>query len=289
LFDDVIDAFGEPFGDYSAFPTMLVSRLAREHVTVALAGDGGDELFFGYPRMWSMRQWRRLFALPPLARRGIRKALSPFAQVRPPEGTTLGSIGRMFENMHSEFGGARLGEVAPGLGQPPADFRLYELNGMPGADALAQWTRRVEIQGHLEKTLMKVDRASMHESLEVRVPLLDHDLVKVALGLAPEACMNGKLGKLPLRRELASLMPEGLISLPKSGFGVPMGDWLRVGLADRFQERVLEKPVLFGGAFDPGVVQEIVNKHRAGEDWTQQLWNLLSLQEWADRHLRVLP
>jgi len=289
LYDDVLDAFGEPFGDYSAFPTMLVSRLARERVTVALSGDGGDELFFGYPRMWRALRWRRLFALPVLARRAVRKALTPLPKWRPPELTTLGSLGYMYATMHNEFGGATLGRVAPGLGQPPSDFGLYDLDGVPTADELAQWTRRNEVNGHLEKMLIKVDRASMHESVEVRVPLLDHDLATAAVSIDPFDCIDGTLGKLPLRRELARYVPAGAISQPKRGFGVPLGDWLRGALADRVREQVIEHPVVFADAFDRRVLTEVVDTHSAGNDRTQQLWNLLSLQEWATRHLRPLP
>lgn len=289
LFDDVIDAFGEPFGDFSAFPTMLVSRLAREQVTVALSGDGGDELFFGYPRMWTALRWRQLFALPRTARRAVRKVLTPLPGWRPPEATTLGSLGTMYENMHTGFSGVILGQVAPGLGALPADFALYDLDGVPSALELAQWIRRNEVRGHLEKMLIKVDRASMHESLEVRVPLLGRELVSVAASLDPFSCMDGSVGKLPLRRELARYVPPALISQPKKGFGVPLGDWLRGGLADRFQERVLENPVVFGDAFDRDVLRGIYDRHCTGIDRTQQLWNLLALQEWAARHLRSLP
>ncbi len=289
LYDDVLHAFGEPFGDYSAFPTMLVSRLARERVTVALSGDGGDELFFGYPRMWTALKWRRLFHLPLVARRGVRKVLTPMPRWRPPETTTLGDLGYQYATMHNEFGGATLGRVAPGLGDRPAEFDLYNVGGVPSADELAQWTRRNEVLGHLEKMLIKVDRASMHESLEVRVPLLDHDLVAAAAAIDPFECVDGTVGKIPLRRELTRYVPSDLISQPKKGFGVPLGDWLRGGLAERLREQVVEHPVVFGDAFDRGVLAEIIATHQSGDDRTQQLWNLLSLQEWASRHLRPLP
>lgn len=289
LYDDVLDAFTEPFGDYSAFPTMLVSRLAREQVTVALSGDGADELFFGYPRMWTVLRWRQFFALPLTVRRAIRKSLTHTPRWRPPETTTIGTLGMAWATTHTEFGGPTLTKVAPGLGSPPRDFGLYDLDGVPSADELAQWLRWNEVRGHLEKMLIKVDRASMHESLEVRVPLLDQAVVSAALSVDPFSCMDGMLGKLPLRRELNRHVPPALVSQPKRGFGVPLGDWLRGGLAERFNDRVLEHPVIFGDAFDRQFIRGIVDDHRRGTDRTQQMWNLLTLQEWADRHLRPLP
>lgn len=288
LFDQVIGAYGEPFGDFSAFPTLLVSRLARERVTVCLSGDGGDELFFGYPRMWTALRWRRLFHLPPLARRGIRRALGPWPSIRPNEGSTIGSLGDLVLTPHSEFGGAALSRVAPGLGGPPNDFTLYDLDEVPSEDDLAQWLRRNEIAGHLEKMLLKVDRASMHESLEVRVPLLDLDVVAAAVSIDPGACIGGGVGKLPLRRELARHVPPSMISTPKKGFSVPLGDWFRGGLAERLRDRVVEHPVILGDAFDRNEVQALIDTHDAGADHTRPLWHLLSLQEWADRHLRPL-
>lgn len=289
LYDDVIDAFGEPFGDYSAFPTMLVSRLARAHVTVALSGDGADELFFGYPRTWTTLKWSRLFSLPVPVRRVVRKAMSPLPRWRPPGGTLLPTVGDMYANTHSEFGGTAITALAPGLGQPPRDFDLYEMGDTAPPDELAQWLRMTEIHGHLEKMLIKVDRTSMHESLEVRVPFLDLDLISVASSIDPFACMDGTVGKVPLRRELSQHIPTSLISTPKRGFGVPLGDWLLGGLADRFRERVLENPVVFEDAFDRDHIRRLVDAHRLERNRTQQLWNLLSLQEWADRHLRPLP
>lgn len=288
LYDDVLDAYGEPFGDYSAFPTMLVSRLAREKVTVALAGDGADELFFGYPRTWTTLRWRRMFALPPLARRIGYRSMTLLPQWRPPGGTTLATVGDMYANTHTEFGGAALAELAPGLGQPPPDFDLYELGGTPQPDELAQWLRWVEVRGHLEKMLIKVDRASMHESLEVRVPFLDLEVVSVASAIDPFSCMDEGVGKILVRAELGRYIPPKMVARPKRGFEVPLGDWLLGVLSDRFQDRVLEHPVIFGDAFSREHIRSIVDDHRRNRNRTQQLWNLLTLQEWADRHLRPL-
>lgn len=288
LVDDVIEAFGEPFADYSAFPTMLVSRLARRHVTVALSGDGGDELFFGYPRMWIPLRWRRLMHLPVQVRRALRKGLGRSARWRPPGAATLGSLGDWYSNSHSQFGGPRLAEVAPGLGQPPSNFDLYDLGAVPSAHDLAEWLRAVEIRGHLEKMLIKVDRSSMHESLEVRVPLLSSAVAGAARQVDPRTCMAGGLGKIPLRRTLGRYVPPDAVQGAKRGFEVPLGSWLRGPLGDRLRDRVVERPRILAEAFDRVAVRALVDQQQATGHGTQALWNLMTLQEWADRHLRPL-
>lgn len=239
--------------------------------------------------MWTAQRWRRLFHLPAFGRRLVRKGLSPWPHLRPPEGATLGTIGTLVATPHTELGGASLARVAPGLGLPPAAFDLYDLDGVPSAADLDQWLRRNEVLGHLEKILMKVDRASMHASLEVRVPLLDLDVVDAAVAIDPAACTGRGIGKLPLRRELARHVPADAIATPKRGFGVPLGRWLNEGLADRLHDRVVDHPVILGDAFHAPAIEGLIAEHRAGVDHTQPLWNLLSLQEWAERHLRPLP
>lgn len=137
--------------------------------------------------------------------------------------------------------------------------------------------------------LLKVDRASMHESLEVRVPMLAPGMVAAAIQVDPFACIGDGIGKLPLRHELTRHVPPNVISKPKKGFAVPLGDWLRGGLSDRLRDRTVRSPIVFGEAFEPQAVQALIDAHHQGADLTRPLWYLLSLQEWADRHLRPLP
>ncbi|MCB1031548.1 MAG: hypothetical protein KDA95_09425, partial [Acidimicrobiales bacterium] len=232
--------------------------------------------------------WRSSFHFPVIARRVYRKAMTRWPQHRPPEAATFASLGEMYETPHSELGGSALSSVAPGLGLPPDDFDTYDLTSVPSRDDLAQWLRRNEIRGHLEKMLIKVDRASMFESLEVRVPFLDEAVMDVAMRIDPYRCVGKGVGKIPLRNELARHIPSSAISRPKRGFGVPLGDWLCGPLGERFRERVIEHPVIFEDCFDRKGLSELYEAHLSGHHSTQALWNLMSLQEWADRHLKPI-
>lgn len=283
IIDDVVAAYAEPFADYSAFPTLLVSKMAREHVSVVLSGDGGDELFWGYPRMWSALAARRFHRLPRRARQLAYKALRGRPS-RPELGATMfESIGSWYEHKH---GAVEMLNFAPSLPDAPDDFALYDSARVAGADSLAQWLRSVEVRGHLEKVLMKVDRASMFHSLEVRVPLLDLELVDFATQIDPLDCLGDGIGKIPLRRHVQRLLPSVDIPVPKRGFEVPLGDWFRGALRDVFQERVLEDPIFMPHVWDLDLIRSTFDRHLDGTvESTQKLWTLLSLQLWADRHI----
>jgi asparagine synthase (glutamine-hydrolysing) len=136
--------------------------------------------------------------------------------------------------------------------------------------------------------LRKVDRASMYFGLEVRVPLLDVDLLERAAQLHPATCMDGDLGKIVLRRALGRFVPQESIPRHKRGFDVPVGQWLRHELAGRTRALLLERDPFPEGLFDRAVLAEYVDDHvQRGIDRTQGLWNLLALQLWADAHLRT--
>jgi len=285
MLDDVVAAYGEPFADYSAFPSLLVSKLSRQRVSVMLSGDGGDELFWGYPRMWTTLEWRRFHRLPQPVRLFAHRALRGTRR-RPPLGSALfDSIGDWYAHKH---GWADMLAFAPSLPPPPPEFSLYDSAGASGDDGVAQWLRRVEIEGHLEKMLIKVDRASMFHSLEVRVPLLDLDLAELAAQVDPRQCMGNGLGKLPLRRALAGYVPASTLTTAKKGFTVPLGDWLRGELRETFEEHVIEHPTFLPEIWDRDRIRTVFTQHLARtHDATQALWTLLALQLWAADRLHA--
>jgi len=291
LVDDVAQAYTEPFGDYSSFPTLLVSQLAAEHVKAVLSGDGGDELYWGYPRFAKVRAARRWFRLPPAARRaayGATKAAP--THKRPPRGILFPTLGDWYLDAHSGLRQADYDIIGPDLDRLPPSFTGFDLAGTPTDDELLQWVRRNELAFHLPMILQKVDRASMYHGLEVRVPLLDLEMVDLAARVDPSAALQGTTGKVVLRRSLARRVDPASIPSAKKGFTVPLGRWLREDLRPLVEDRLLGPDAFPAGVFDRDRLAAYYEHHRVGRyNLTRGLWNLLALQLWADTHLQALP
>jgi asparagine synthase (glutamine-hydrolysing) len=291
LVDDVAAANTEPFGDYSSFPTLLVSALAAESVKTVQSGDGGDELFWGYPRFTKVAEAAKWFGLPKSLRVAAYGATKPLPNPkRPPRGVMFPTLGDWYLDAHSGLRDADFERIAPDLGDLPADFDLFSLSGKPSRDELFQWMRSNELACHLPMVLQKVDRAAMFHSLEVRVPLLDLELLDLAQRIDPGDCMHNGIGKLPLRHALGQQVPPESIPIPKKGFTVPMAQWLRTDLRGLVEELLIERDPFPNGFFDRTQLQVWCEEHFSGRlDRHRGLWNLLALQLWADRHARPLP
>jgi asparagine synthase (glutamine-hydrolysing) len=261
LVDDVVTAFSEPHDDYSIFPTTLVCRVARERVTVALAGDGGDDLFWGYPD----------------------RMVRPLA-----DGATRGrSLGADQFDRHRFVRPRQLAAVLPEIPPLPSGFTLFDFGG-GAVESMAQWLRWNEFTGHLTRVLQKVDRASMHHSLEVRVPLLDREVIEAALRVhwLSAVDLSRLRGKMPLRAALER--EAGFQTIPKRGFSVPMSRWLRGPLKALFDDLVLSRRELLGVPLNTRALQRVFQLHRLrlrSSPWL--LWRLLSLALWEVRHYRA--
>lgn len=290
LVDDVAAANSEPFGDYSSFPTLLVSELASRDVKVVQSGDGGDELFWGYPRFSKVRHARSWFDVPRAIRAGAygaSKMLGPAR--RPARGILFPSIGAWYLDAHSGLRDWDLDRVMPGWMAQPVAGGLFALTGRIDDDSLMQWMRRNELMCHLPMVLQKVDRAAMHHSLEVRVPLLDLEVVDLAARISPDACVEGSTGKVVLRSALARRVPREQIPLPKRGFTVPMARWLRTDLRPMVLDLLVGDDPFPGGRFDPRGTAEWLDLHLSGrQDLTRGIWNLLALQLWSRTHLTAV-
>lgn len=289
MVDDVAAAYSEPFADHSAFPTMLVASLAAEHVKVVLSGDGGDEVFWGYPRFAKVLRTSAWFRYP----RGLRVAgyaATRWAPVeRPARGVLYRSIGEWYRHSHSAITDTELRRLCPDGVRLPGSFDLFELDGRPGDVELARWLRANELRGHLEMVLRKVDRAGMFHGLEVRVPLLHRAVVETALGLHPSTCLADGNGKRPLRRALARLVPGVDVPVRKRGFDVPIGPWLRHELRPLVEDLVLGPDSFTSGHVDAKACRALVDDHTSGRrDRTQAVWNLVALELWARHHLTPL-
>lgn len=282
LVQQVSLACSEPFGDYSIFPTLLVSQFASKQVKVMLSGDGGDELFWGYTgRMRKAIKYAQRFKSPLiirklhwlLTRNEGEWALSYFK-----------TAGEWVRSPHEHNYESHLKTLMPDLASFPPDYKQYEFAG-GDPDRTAQWVRWNEFTGHMGNGLLKVDRGSMYHSLEVRTPLLDREVIATALRIDWRSCLDVEkdIGKLPLRVALAKRLAYQ--SRGKRGFTVPMGDWLRGPLREMFENLVIERGELLGLPFQKQSMRSFFKDHldqRFNRDWG--LWIFLSLALWEQTH-----
>ena len=289
LITDIIDACGEPFGDYSVFPTLMASRLASRDHKVVLSGDGGDELFWGYPsRFATLIRLAGDFRRPLWLRRlrwGVKRAL-----LRGNDRYLLmNSVGNCHRAMHTRFPEALLKEIFPSLPAWPAESNVYAYDGRD-LDRIAQVSRWHEFVYHLTMVLMKVDRASMYNSLEVRVPLLDREVIDVASKVDWRDCLqiDQQIGKIPLRRTLARQVKYQTHA--KRGFEAPMATWLRTSMREMFEEYVLKQTDILGLEINRRALCRVFDQHIHGKrDYAKGLWPLLSLALWTKKHYSRSP
>ncbi len=299
--------YDEPFADSSQIPTFLVSALARSQVTVALSGDGGDELFGGYNRYTYGGRWGMLKRIP----RPLRAAgASALIRISPQAWSTgLKSIGRYAPAaLRSGRGGDRVHKIAAKVAAHSGDQLLDQLisvwehpsdllgEGAPDpllrvdeelfcADAeFVERAMQLDALYYLpDDILVKVDRASMASSLEVRAPFLNSDLFRFAWSLPQAMKIEAGQGKRVLRDVVAKYVPRALFERPKQGFAIPIGDWLRTDLREWAAELLSEEGLARTGVFDPAAVRKTWDEHQSGaRNWDTRLWTLLMFQAWAE-------
>lgn len=284
LLDDVVAACTEPTADYSIFPTLAVSRLARRHVKVVLSGDGGDELYWGYPsRFGSALALAPYFAWPRAARvlavAGRRVGFGHATR----DVLDYDTLGRLYQRKHTLMAEADLARVFPTL--PQATHPAFAFAGT-APDEVAQWVRWNEFHIHLARVLAKVDRASMYNALEVRVPLLDKRVIEVAWRTDWQSCLDLSrgVGKLPLREALRRRVRHH--TQAKRGFTVPMHAWLAGPLRPLVRELLVERRDFLGLPIAPGAIAALHDRLIAGDrSKAWGLWLLLSLALWERRFL----
>ncbi len=285
LLDDVVAASTEPTADFSMFPTLLVSKLAGRDVKVVLSGDGGDELYWGYPsRFGSAIEQAHYFKLPRVGRYAA-VALRRFGKMGRATRDVLrfDSIGRLYRRKHTLMNEGDLAAIFPTLPAIPADFVEFDCEETD-EDGVAQWVRWNEFKIHLARVLAKVDRASMYNSLEVRVPLLDKEVIAVAWATDWRTCLDldARVGKSVLRRALARRVSHQ--TAIKKGFTVPMHTWLLGPLRPMVDTLLLAHDNLLGLPICRAALHEVVTHQRAGDEskaWG--IWLLLSLALWQRR------
>ena len=293
LLPDLADHFDEPFGDPSAIPTFRVAQLAAEQLKVVLTGDGGDESFGGYARYQSHRAYGGLDIVPrPLllaAARSGRIATAPLgSQSRLRRRLRIAGLSsdERYVELMSIFGADDRARLMPDRNGAPSSFLLNILRQGP-ADTTDRILRADLLTYLPDDLLVKMDRATMANSLEARAPLLDHHLIEFAARLPVDRKIAGANRKVLLRSIAKRLMPAEHVDRPKMGFSPPTGDWFRGSLGGRFQELVLTPDAASRDHLDPAAAASLLAAHRSGRaDHDHQLWMLLMFELWARRWLR---
>jgi asparagine synthase (glutamine-hydrolysing) len=296
ILDRLIWHFDEPFGDPSAIPTWYVSEIARRHVTVALSGDGGDELFGGYDRYLPHPRVATFDRVAP----GVGRALASMAWRVLPHGmqgknflrhVARDAPGRYLDSVtfyHADERAALLsGDLRRELGgrDTEATFRepFARLAHLPFSAQMMAFDFETYLPGDC---LTKVDRMSSAHGLESRVPLLDHVVAEFAASLPVPLKIQGERRKHLLKQLAYRLMPRELLDRPKQGFGVPLTHWFRGSMREVFGDVVGSPQARQRGYFDPGFVSRILNEHLSGRrDHAFRLWQLLVFEQWHRQYI----
>lgn len=303
----------EPFSDSSQIPTFLVAQLAREHVTVSLSGDAGDELFAGYNRyVMTENLWDRLSLIPQHLRQFAASgvgALSPNTwgrllnpvQSLLPKKYRMAGIGDKLHKGANVLGSKCVNELYFGLvshwdpsevvmgGQEPLTCLNGNLLDLRGLDDVQRMMALDTVTYLSDDILVKVDRAAMGVSLETRVPFLDHRVVEFAWSLPQNLKMREGVGKWALRQVLYRYVPQSLIERPKMGFGVPIDSWLRGPLRDWAENLLDETRLIQEGYFNPAPIRKKWAEHLSGKrNWQHHLWDVLMFQAWLAEENKTL-
>ncbi|MGC3895541.1 asparagine synthase (glutamine-hydrolyzing) [Pseudomonas urmiensis] len=279
----------EPFADSSQIPTFIVSRLARRAVTVALSGDGGDEIFGGYnPYHFAPKIWKGLSAIPlPLRKLTARIGSLPLLPEK------LGKLIGVSDQPTRESFYLQLvshwkyaGDVV--LGATEHLGILARPDAWPKVDGFVPWMMAMDAQSYMvDDVLVKVDRASMANSLETRIPILDHRVIELAWRLPMDMKVRAGKGKWILRETLYQHIPRELIERPKKGFSIPLGEWLRGPLREWAASLIDDAILRQQGYFDAALIREVWQLHLSGKaDRSRQLWSILMFQAWYQEQAR---
>ncbi|MBK8147351.1 MAG: asparagine synthase (glutamine-hydrolyzing) [Acidobacteria bacterium] len=304
---DLISEIGswldEPMSDGSLIPTFLLSRFVRKHVTVALGGDGGDEIFAGYPMYFAHKVANIYGRVPPILRSGL---IEPLVNRLPVSNKNISfdykakrfvaaSKFDLVARHHSYFGSFSISEQRRVLSKEilaSTESDIYK--GAKELLEICDATNEIEKMQFLdinyymaEDILTKVDRASMAVSLEVRAPFLDPRVAQFAASIPLTYKLKGSKGKYILKKAVEPLLPKGILERPKKGFGIPVADWLKGKLNPLMRDLLAPSRLKDQGLFDPDNVEKLIREHETGVASNhKQLWTLLVFQLWFDNFLK---
>ncbi|MBP0462573.1 asparagine synthase (glutamine-hydrolyzing) [Roseomonas sp. PWR1] len=294
ILDDLVYLYNEPYADSSAVPSYLVSKIARQHVTVVLNGDGGDEAFLGYSRYRACRQLAGLdSALPgPIGKAlaalagAAPRALDRFKLVRHGRQALMRRFeprSRRYETFIAYFSDAAKGQLYAGdmrnfLARSSLDALDRFFDAAPTFAWGAQWA---DLHTYLpDDLLVKMDIATMAHGLEGRSPFLDHELLSWACTVPEDQRFEGNEPKSLLKQAMEPYLPHDVLYRPKMGFGVPIDRWLRTELKDAVYDLLTGETARARGLFDIGEVRALLGRHMGGENWASRIWALLMLEMW---------
>jgi len=300
ILDELTWFFDEPFGDSSAIPTYYVSKMTRKSVTVALSGDGGDENFAGYRRYYFDQLENRLRGIFPDMFR--QTAIAGLAKIYPKADwlpqvfrakTLLSNLAMSpmqgYYNSMSWFGQDKMKLFSADFRDQLQTYNPGELfqhygDNVDGADPLSK-IQYVDVKTYLvDDILTKVDRASMANSLEVRVPLLDHEFMELVATIPASLKLHGRDGKHILKQALRPYVNSSILDRPKRGFSIPLKDWLRKELKPVFEEAVFSNSSAVAEYLDPQYVASLWKEHQSGmRDYAAELWSILFFAKWSGR------
>jgi len=303
---DLISEIGtwldEPISDGSIIPTFLLARFVRKHVTVALDGDGGDELFAGYPMYYAHKVAAKYLAIPSLLRKGL---IEPAVNALPVSTNNLSfdykakrfvraSKYDAVTRHHSWFGSFSIGQhdaLLSGDVLAATDGDIYrgvrELVSASDARGVIEQMQYADINYYMaEDILTKVDRAAMAVSLETRAPFLDPRVGQFAASIPVEYKLKGSKGKYILKKAVKDLLPKQILNRPKKGFGIPIADWLKGRLNPPLHDLLAPERLREQGLFNADYVQKLIKEHETGKaSHHKELWTLLVFQLWWDNFL----
>jgi asparagine synthase (glutamine-hydrolysing) len=297
IFDDLVWHYNEPFADSSAIPTYYLSRLTRQHVTVALNGDAGDENFAGYTRYLPQRALVRACERLPLPMRQAARALAGGfpAATRPDSWLTRArrQAERLALSPAERYTTATM-QFWPALKADVCTEAFREAAAEDSCGILLDEFERTDADQHLDAVLhadvarylpdallVKVDIASMAHGLEARSPLVDHTFMEFAATLPADFKLRGTTTKYIFKRAVRPLLPPEIIDRPKKGFGVPLDHWFRNELREMAHDVLLDRRTVDRGYFRRGAVERLLDEHvKQTCSWADQLWNLLMLEFW---------